>query len=87
MKLLRLIKTVTAALKFRRETLLRKISAKNCCGKLLRKTSAENYCGKLLRKTSAEYKIHAPDNIQLNKADIEISASGKISAPAKSPRL
>jgi hypothetical protein len=76
--------------------LLRKTSAENCCGKLLRKTVAENFCGKLLRKTSAENfcgkLLGNTKSMRLTiydrtKADVEISASGKIAAPTKLPRL
>ncbi len=74
MKLLRLMKIVAAAL--------------NLGGNLLQKTSAENFCGKLLRKKV----LRNPKSMYLTiydrtKADVEISASGKISAPAKLPRL
>jgi hypothetical protein len=76
--------------------LLRKTSAENFCGKLLWKTSAENFCGRLLRKTSAEdfcgKLLRNTKSMRLTiydrtKADVEISASGKISAPAKLLRL
>jgi hypothetical protein len=62
---------------------LRKTSAENFCGKLLRKTSPENFGGKLLRNTKS-MRLTIYDR---TKADVEISASGKISAPAKLPRL
>jgi hypothetical protein len=87
-------------LKFRRKTqaeiccgkLLRKTVAENFCGKLLRKTVAENFCGKLLRRTSAEnfcgnIKFMCLTIYDRTKADVEISASSKIAAPAKLPRL
>jgi hypothetical protein len=69
-----------------------KIQAENFCGKLLRKTSAENFCGKLRQKTSAENCCGNAKFMRLiiydrTKADVEISASGKIAAPAKLPRL
>jgi hypothetical protein len=72
--------------------LLRKTSAENCCGKLLWKTSAENCCGKLLRKTSAENFFGNTKFMRLiiydrTKVDFEISASGKITSPAKLLRL
>jgi hypothetical protein len=72
--------------------LLRKIAAENCCGKLLQKTSAENCCRKLLRKTAAENFCGHVKFMRLiiydrTKADVEISASSKISAPAKLLRL
>jgi hypothetical protein len=76
------MKTVAAALnlggKVRRETY-----AENFCGKLRRKTYAENFCGKLGRSVkSMRHTIY-----DRTKADVEISAPGKISAPAKLPRL
>ncbi len=74
MKSLRLMKTVAAALKIRR---------KNLSGNLLRKIAAENFCGKLPRNTKS-MRLTIYDR---NKADVEISASGKIAAPAKLPRL
>ncbi len=87
-------------LKFRRKTqaeiccgkLLRKIAAENCCGRLLRKTPAENCCGKLLRKIAAEICCGHTKFMRLiiydrTKADVEISAPGKIPAPAKLLRL
>jgi hypothetical protein len=68
--------------------LRRKFAAENFCGKLLRKTSAENFCGKLLRKTVAENCCGNKKFMRLiiynrTKANVEISAPGKISAPAK----
>jgi hypothetical protein len=75
---------------------MRKFAAENFCGKLLRKTFAENFCGKLLRKNIAENfcgkLLRITKSMRLTiydrtKADVEISASGKISAPAKLPRL
>jgi hypothetical protein len=63
--------------------LLRKTVAENFCGKLLRKTSAENLCGKLPRNTKSML-LTIYDR---TKADVEISVSGKITAPAKLPRL
>ncbi len=99
MKLLRLMKILADACnsggklrqKFAAENfsrkLLRKTSAEDFCGKLLQKTSAENfcknYCGKLLQNTKS-MRLTIYDR---TKADVEISASGKISAPAKLPRL
>jgi hypothetical protein len=91
MKLLRFIKTVAAALKNRRNfaaenfcgKLLQKTSVENCCGKLLQKIVAENFWGKLLRSTKPVRLII----YDRTKVDVEISASGKISAPAKLPRL
>jgi hypothetical protein len=59
--------------------LLRKTSAENCCGKLLRKTSGENFCGNTKFMRLIIY--------DRTKADVEISASGKISASAKLLRL
>ncbi len=76
--------------------LLRKIAAENSCGKLLRKIAAENpaenSCGKLLRKIAAELCCGHTKFMRLiiydrTKADVEISASGKISAPVKLLRL
>jgi hypothetical protein len=72
--------------------LLRKTAAENLCGKSLRKTSAENFCGKLQRKTSVENFCGNTKFMRLiiydrAKADVEISASGKITAPAKLLRL
>jgi hypothetical protein len=72
--------------------LLRKTSAENFCGKLLRKTSAENFCRKLLRKTAAENFCGNIKFMRLiiydrTKADVKISAPGKISAPLKFLRL
>jgi hypothetical protein len=69
-----------------------KIQAEICCGKLLRKTAAENCCGKLLQKTSAENFCGNTKFMRLiihdrANADVEISASGKITAPAKLLRL
>ena len=78
MKLLRLMKIVA--------------DAKNPGGNLLRKTVAENFCRKLLRKTSVENCCRHVKFMRLiicdgTKADVEISASGKITAPAKLLRL
>jgi hypothetical protein len=72
--------------------LLRKIAAENSCGKLLRKTSAENCCGKLQQKIAAENFCGHTKFMRLiiydrTKADVEISASGEISAPVKLLRL
>ncbi len=65
---------------------------KIAAGKLLRKIAAENSCGKLLRKIAAENSCGHSKFMRLiiydrTKADVEISASGKISAPAKLKRL
>jgi hypothetical protein len=59
--------------------LLRKIAAEICCGKFLRKIAAENLGGhtEFMRLTIYDR----------TKANVEISASGKISAPAKLLRL
>jgi hypothetical protein len=67
-------------------------SAEKCCGKLLRKIAAENCCGKLLRKIAAENFCGHTKFMRLTiynrtKADVEISASGEISAPEKLLRL
>jgi hypothetical protein len=69
-----------------------KIQAENLGGNLLQKTSAENFCGKLLRKTSAENCSENTKFMRLiiydrTKADVKISAPGKITAPAKLLRL
>jgi hypothetical protein len=82
MKLLRLMKIVADA-KNPGGKLRRKFAAENFCGKLLRKTVAENFGGKLLRNTKYMRLIICDGT----KADVEISASGKITAPAKLPRL
>jgi hypothetical protein len=71
---------------------LRKASAENFCGKLLGETVAENFCGKLLQKISAENFCGHTKFMRLiiydrTKADVEISASGEITAPAKLPCL
>jgi hypothetical protein len=63
-----------------------KTQAENLGGNLLWKTSAENCCGKVMQKTSAEYKFMRLIIYDRTKADVEISASGKIAAPAKLPR-
>jgi hypothetical protein len=95
MKLLCLMKLVADAWNLGGK-LRPKFAAENCCGKLLRKTSAENFCGKLLWKTIAEnfcrkllrsVKSMRQTIYDKTKADVEISAPGKISAPAKLPRL
>jgi hypothetical protein len=67
-------------------------AAENCCGKFRRKFAAENFCGKLLRKTSAEnfcgnVKFMRLTIYDRTKADVEISAPGKIAASAELPRL
>jgi hypothetical protein len=72
--------------------LLRKTPAENSCGKLLRKIAAENSCGKLMRKVAAEICCGHTIFMRLiiydrTKADVEISAPGKIPAPAKLLRL
>jgi hypothetical protein len=69
-----------------------KIQAEICCGKFLRKIAAENSCGKLLRKIAAEICCGHTKFMRLTiydrtKADVEISAPGKIPAPAKLLRL
>ncbi len=69
-----------------------KIQAENSSGNLLRKTPAENCCGKLLRKIAAENSWGHTKFMRLiiydrTKADVKISASGKIPAPVKLLRL
>jgi hypothetical protein len=75
--------------------LLPKIQTENLGGNLLWKTSAENFyvsqnlgglehcCRKLLRHTKSMRLIIC----DRTKADVEISASGKIVASAELPRL
>jgi hypothetical protein len=58
-------------------------AAQKSGGKLRRKFAAENCCGKLLRNVKS-MRLTIYDR---TKADVEISASGKISASAKLPRL
>jgi hypothetical protein len=69
-----------------------KIQAEICCQKFLRKLAAENCCGKLLRKIAAEFaaeiccghtKFMRLTIYDRTIADVEISAPGKILAPAK----
>jgi hypothetical protein len=57
------------------------IQAENLGGNLLRKTSVENFCGKLLRNTKSMRLII----YDRTKADVEISASGKIAASPELP--
>jgi hypothetical protein len=65
--------------KIQAEKFRRKFAAENCWGKLLRKIAAENCCGytKFMCLTICDR----------TKADVEISAPGKISAPVKLLRL
>jgi hypothetical protein len=60
-----------------------KIQTENLGGNLLRKTVAENFCGKLLQKTKS-MRLTKYDR---TKTDVEISAPGKIAAPATLPCL
>jgi hypothetical protein len=74
-------------LKFRLKT-----QAEICCGKLLRKIAAENCCGKLLWKIAVEICCGHTKFMRLTiydrtMAEVEISAPGKIPAPAKLLRL
>jgi hypothetical protein len=69
-----------------------KIQAKNSGGNLLRKIPAGNCCGKLLGKIAAEICCGHTKFMRLiiydrTKVDVEISAPGKIPAPAKLLRL
>jgi hypothetical protein len=58
-------------------------AAQNLGGKVRRQTYAENFCEKLGRSV----KSMCHPIYDGTKADVEISAHGKISAPAKLPRL
>jgi hypothetical protein len=61
----------------------RQTYAENFCGKFRQKTYAENFCGKLRQNVkSTRHTIY-----DRTKVDVEISAPGKVSAPAKLPRL
>jgi hypothetical protein len=67
---------------------MHKTQAEICCGKLLRKIAGENCCGKLLPKIAAENCCGNTKFMRLiiydrTKADVEISAPSKSSAPAK----
>jgi hypothetical protein len=58
-------------------------SVENFCGKLRQKTYAEKFCGKLGRSVKSMHHTIC----DRTKADVEISAPGKIFAPAKLSRL
>ncbi len=68
-------------------------SHENCSGclkfrqKFAAKFAAENCCRKLLRKIAADTKFMRLTICDRTKADVEISAPGKISAPLKLLRL